>query len=206
MTNPSTIARLAAAGLALAGLWALAGCGGQPDHNPTATTPAASPTPSPTPTPSPSPTGPIRAADDPTWTPEQLAAVQTVDAYLDVLSRLLADPAQPNFGDLLTVTSDPQYSKDVQGVMRFAAAGKRWVGQGPLAIALRRSVSEPETTNGHLEIRVSQCESDGQGETEQDGAPIDTGASTQVFNYVVQWVDAVQGWRVIDATAGSEWC
>jgi len=205
MTTPRTAHRLAAAGLALAGLWALAGCHGHPATDPT-TPPPASPTPSPTPTPSPSPTGPVRAADDPTWTAEQLAAVRLVDAYTAVLTKICLDPAKANLGDLLVVTADPQYSRDRDAALRFMANNIAWVGDSPWTIPVTRSVSAAETVNGHQEIHVAQCEATGNGRLEQNGNPIDMGAPRDFSDYAVQWVDPLQDWRIVERTTTGGGC
>ncbi|MDR1808775.1 MAG: hypothetical protein LBR33_12835, partial [Propionibacteriaceae bacterium] len=104
---------------ALAALWAaalavtLAACspsgGGSPSPSPSvAPQTSAVVTPSAvevTAEPSPTPSWPARVPDDPTWTPNQLAAVHGIDAYIEVQTTMWHDPANANFGDLLRVAT-----------------------------------------------------------------------------------------------------
>jgi len=202
MERPLKAARALAAGLlAAAGLVALAGCGDSPAASDPITTPPPSPTPSPT------PTGPVRAADDPNWAPEQLAAAQTVDRYYDTATRMSADPANANFGELLDVTTDPYYSQMVQAMLRQIARGAVWVGDSPWMIAVSRTVSPVATADGRQEIHVVQCQVDNPGgHFVIDGSPVDTGRPDAVYDFAVQWVEASQGWRVAEVTKVSDGC
>jgi len=207
MERPLKTARALAAGLlALAGLVVLAGCGDSPAASDPITTPPTA-TPPPSPTPSPTPTGPVRAADDPTWTPEQLAAAQTVDRYYDTATRMSADLANANFGELLDVTTDPYYSQEVQSLLGLIAKGASWVGDSPYVIAVSRTVSPVATVDGRQEIHVVQCQVDNPGgDFVINGSPVDTGTPQEVYDFTVQWVDASQGWKIAEVTKVSDGC
>jgi len=153
--KPVVIGWLLAVGLVLPGL---AGCGEEPVVE-TVTTEAPATSATPTPSPSPTPTGPVRVAGDPNWTPEQLAAVQIVDAYYEVMTRMFTDPASANLGEWTTVSTDPEYSIDVDATLRNNARGKTYSG-GTLVIPTRRTVSSEMIVDGRREIRIVQCQVD----------------------------------------------
>ena len=205
-TLPTTI-KITAIGLAAAALLGLTGCGEQPAASePPPTTIADTPEPTPTPTPSPTPTGPVRAADDPNWTPEQLAAVQIVDAYTEVLTKLCSDPNRANVGELLAVTDDPQYTIVSNAIWRFADNGTVWVGESPWSIPVSRTVSAVQMVESHQEIHVTQCNVDNpHGRIEQNGIPVDVGEPRGIDDYAVRWIDG-QGWRVVEITKGRDGC
>ena len=208
--NPARKAlRALAAGLALAGLTApLSGCGGEPATTPFSfLPPTALFNPSRSPTSSPTPTGPVRMTDDPTWTPEQLAAVQTVDKYYEVMTQLVIDPAHANFGQLIQVADEPQYTKDVDNTLRRVSLKRLYVGDNPFVIPVTRNVSPVTTVEGRPEIHVTDCQVDNPaGQWIQDNAPLDVGPPRAVYDHAVQWIDTLQGWRVVDRTKVREGC
>jgi len=206
--RPTAVGRVLSVGLLAAGLSALAGCGGQPDHAPPTTAAVVTPksTAAPSPTPSPTPTGPHRAPDDPTWTPEQLAAVRAVDAYYEVFAQVYADPAAANLGDWNTVTTDPQRAKEVQRTLDSMALGYTQSG-GPV-IAVGRTVGALRILDGHSEVTLTQCQADDpELQPYEHGTPIPVvGLPRNVYEYTVQWVEAAQGWRVSDVVKVSDGC
>jgi hypothetical protein len=146
-------------------------------------------------------------ADDPTWTADQLAAVQTVDAYFDVWAKIDLDPANANLGELTTVATDPEYTVNVNAVLAMIAQGWSWVGESPEVIPVSRQVSDVATVDGNREIHVTQCQIDNpNGRFVANGSPVDVGSPDVVYDFTVQWVDSAQGWRVADKQKVSDAC
>jgi hypothetical protein len=134
-----------------------------------------------------------------------LAAVRAVDAYREVFTRIYTDPAQANLGDWLTVSTDPQYTKDVQNTLANINRGYTQTG-GP-AIAVSRTVSAMEIVDGRSEIHVRQCQVDSPDyQPFVNGDPISAGRPDGVVDYTAQWVEAAQAWRIADKVIVSEGC
>lgn len=210
----SRIIRLAGALLAVTLLAACGNGGSAPSPTPTAgaaTSAAVSASPSPTvpATPavsaSPSPSWPVKAPDDPTWTAEQVAAVRAVDAFREVLDELSRDPASADFGRLAAVAVDPQYTHVVNATLERLSLDKQVLGS---SIPVTRAVGEIALVDGHQEIVVRQCDEDS-----PDSVVIEKGVERPVegsprvqHDYVVQWVEEVQAWRVALLTKTSDTC
>jgi hypothetical protein len=149
----------------------------------------------------------VRAADDPSWTPEQLAAARIVDTYYDVLTQIYADPAGADMGQLTKVASGPQYTADVNAVLSMVARGWSWVGDNPGVIPVSRTVSPVATVDDQREIHVTQCQVDNpNGHLFENGSPVDQGNPEEVYDYTIQWVDAQQDWRIVDEQKVSDGC
>jgi hypothetical protein len=193
------IAACVASALLLA---SLAGCGSEPtnpDPTPsdTPTSPAA-----PTPEPSPTPTGPVKAPDDPSWTANQLAAVQTIDGYREVVCAITNDPISSDMTALPGVASDPQYTADVQSFLNLRAIGRRleWPADGlPCVIPVSRTVGPEQVMDGQPEIRVLQCDADHPGTMVVDptGAQPPPPPSRVEHTFIVRYIEAIGGWRVV---------
>jgi hypothetical protein len=207
--RPRPLAALWAAALAVT----LAACspsgGGSPSPSPSvASATSAVVTPSAvevTAEPSPTPSWPARVPDDPTWTPNQLAAVQAVDAYNDVLTNLWSDPPNANFGLLVQVATDPQYTTDLNSTLAMIDLQKAIFGT---VVAVSRSVGPEETVSGKQEIQVRQCQEDS-----PDSLVVENGVERPVsgspraeYEYVVQWSEEVQSWLVALSTVVAETC
>jgi hypothetical protein len=189
----------------------LAGCdGGSPD-------PGSSPSPAPasvasvspasasSPTPSPSPSGLVRAADDPDWTADQLAAVQALDAYEEVMEKMWNDPTRADFRELVQVSGDPEYTELSNIIMAMAQTNSSMVGG---ITPVLRVVGAERLVEGRPEIVVRQCQEDDPG-----GYVIDNGVERPVsgnpraeYEYVVQWNEGVGAWLVVLVTMTSESC
>ena len=204
---PPTCRRIIAAGLTVLGMAALGGCD-RPGHAPASASPSSKPLTSarPSPTPSPSPTGPVRAADNPSWTADQLAAVRVVDAFYEVDTRIVSDPAGANFGELLTVATEPLYSKLVRGTQELQARGEAYVGASPYSIRVSIRPSAVTTVDGRPEIHLIECHVDNPaGQWIQNNGPVDVGSPESLYDLAVQQVDG-QGWRVVAITTVRETC
>ena len=202
--KPVVVAGLLAVGLILPGL---AGCGEEPVVE-TVTTEVPATSATPTPTPSPTPTGPVRVADDPAWTPEQLAAVQMVDTYLEVWTRIATDPANANLGEWTIVTVDPYYTEIINDTLNVIALDKTYQSNGTLVIPVSRYVTVMETVDGRSEIHVIQCNVDNPTiQAFENGEPYQIpGPPNEKYDYTVQWVEISQGWRIANLTKVSDGC
>jgi predicted small lipoprotein YifL len=186
--------------IATVALAALAACGGEPTPIPT---PEASV--SATPTPSPTPTGPVRFPDDPNWTPNQSAAVQAVDRYLEVLGTLMRDPDNADYAALFSVAAEPQYLTDRNRIDRMRLSNSRL--EGGFSTPVHRSVDAEVTVDGSQQIVLRQCQEDAPdakgyvGDVEQD-----LGNPRIEYEYAVQRVEADADWRVVRRTEVSDSC
>jgi hypothetical protein len=193
------IAACVASALLLA---SLAGCGGEPtEPDPTPSDTPTSPT-TPTPEPSPTPTGPVKAPDDPNWTANQLAAVQMIDAYNDVVCWITADPVSSDMSGLPGVAADPQYTADVQSLLNLRGIGRHfeWPADGrPCIIPVTRTVGAEHIVDGRPEVQVVQCDADHPDMMVVD--PSETRPPTPparaAHTYTVTFIEALAGWRVV---------
>jgi hypothetical protein len=194
---------LAAPLLALALLLApLAGCAGNPDPDgtPTPSAPSATstPTPKPTPTPTPTPTGPVRAPDDPNRTENQLAAVHLIDAYEEWNETVGADPGNADKLPMLQMTWEPFRTTITNNLITIMSEGRLYVGG---FTPLIRAVGPEQVMDGRREIVVRQCQENNPGSyVVANGATTSGGDLRMEYRYVVQWVEEVQGWRIVDHT------
>jgi hypothetical protein len=178
--------------IATVALAALAACGGEPTSTPT---PEASSV-SATPTASRAP-GPVRAPDDPDWTPNQLAAVQVIDRYTQVFGSMRRHLEPVDYAALSRVVAEPQFLADVNTLTRMAAVDGRL--EGGFITPVKRLVGEETTTvEGHQQIKVVQCEEDAPDlKAYQGGVEIDVGDPRGEFEYVVRWFEADSVWRIV---------
>jgi hypothetical protein len=181
--------------IATVALAALAACGGEPTPTPTPEE-SASATSSPTPTPSPTPSGPVRAPDDPNWTPNQLAAVQVIDRYTQVFGAMRRRLEPVDYAVLSRVVAEPQFLADVNTLTRMAAVDGRL--EGGFLTPVERLVGEETTVDGHQQIKVVQCNEDAPDlKAYQGGVEIDVGDPRGEFEYVVRWFEADALWRIV---------
>jgi hypothetical protein len=137
-------------------------------------------------------------ADDPTWTANQLAAVQAVDAFMAVIKEAAMDPPNFEFGHLAQVATDPAYSADVRHIQALIDKGRRLTGY---SVPVSRSVGQEQTVNDRPEISVWQCDETEPGTVAvyADGSEHSTGASREAVTYAVQLVGGtwlVAAWDV----------
>jgi hypothetical protein len=186
-----------------------AGCNGNTD-------PGETPTPSPVtpfnahpsttaPTPTPTPTGPVRAPDDPNWTANQLAAARMVDAYEEWNEAAGADPKNADQIPMLQLTWEPFRTTATNNLIKLAASGQSYVGGFTPVI---RVVEAEQVMDGRREIVVQQCQEDNPGSyTIDNGETMPLPGEPRVeYRYVVQWVEEVQGWRIVEMTKANPSC
>jgi hypothetical protein len=192
--------------IAAVALAALAACGGEPTPTPTPTPEASvSATLTPTPTPSPTPTGHVRAPDDPNWTPNQLAAVQVVDGFREVIGAWARDPDNADATALLQLAANPQYLTEVNVNTWYRQVDRIIVGG--LSVPVERTVGAETTVDGHQQIQVVQCQEDAPDvKAYQGGVEQDLGSPRVVYQYNVRWIEEDAGWRVVFVTKVSESC
>jgi hypothetical protein len=173
-------------------LLALAACGN--DSTPTPT-PALTTAPTGTPT----PTVPVPAEDDPTWTKNQSAAVRMVDAFNDVVKKMVADPTSAEFSELAGVAVNPEYESRVGKINRMSG---NQISQPYWVIPVRRDVGAEAVVDGRTEIKVTQCnEDDPRSVVIVAGAERPVAGDPRVwYEYTVQWQDDLQDWRVAVVT------
>jgi hypothetical protein len=195
---------LALLALLLAGL---TGC--NPDIDPDET-----PTPSPvTPfnahpsaaVPTPTPTWPVRAPDDPAWTENQLAAVRLVDAYEDWAKTAWADPPNADYLTLGQLLGEPLLSPTITSLNYAVTTGKIVPGG---VTPVFRTVGEEQLVDGRPEIVVRQCNEDDPGSyvVENGATRPPVGGTRAEYRYVAQWVEEVQGWRIVEITQVNSSC
>jgi hypothetical protein len=189
-------------------LASLVGCTG--DTHATGTpTPLPSPAPArtikPTPTPTPTPTGPVRAPDDPNWTENQLAAVHLVDALNEWSRAAGEDLGNADRITMIQLTWEPLRTTLTNTIIRMAASGRSYFGG---IIPVIRVVGPEQVMDGRAEIVVRQCEEDAPGSYQVDnGETLPPPGNPRVeYRYVVQWVEEVQGWRVVEMTKVNASC
>jgi hypothetical protein len=184
--------------LTLLAVIGLAGCDGDSPE----------PTPTPTPTsatPSPTPTGPARAPDDPSWNADQLAAARVVDAYEEIKEAIWSDPVNTDLFRLTEVVDNPQLSIDISRVATMIDMDRIFVGG---ITPVSRSIREEQLVDGQREIVVYQCQEDDPGSYVIEGGverPV-SGNSREEIRYVVQWVERLQKWMVVEQTTESLSC
>ncbi|MDR1266154.1 MAG: hypothetical protein LBK42_11505 [Propionibacteriaceae bacterium] len=183
-------------------LTGLAGCSGDTD-------PGETPTPSPVtpfnahpsttvPTPTPTPTGPVRAPEDSNWTENQLAAVHLVDAYEEWNEAVGPDPRNADQMPMFQILGEPQLTTTTNRLIEIASEGNSYVGGFTPVI---RAVGPEQVMDGRREIVVRQCEKSNPGSyAVVNGATTSGGDLRTERRYVVQWVEEVQGWRIVDIT------
>jgi hypothetical protein len=186
-----------------------AGCNGNTD-------PGETPTPSPVtpfnahpsttaPTPTPTPTGPIRAPDDPDWTENQLAAVRLIDALEEWEEAAGADPRNADQITMWQLTWEPFRTTTTDNLIKIASKGQSYVGG---TTPVTRVVGPEQVMDGRREIVVRQCQEDNPGayvvENGETNPP--PGEPRVEYRYVVQWVEEVQGWRVVEKTKANPSC
>jgi hypothetical protein len=182
----------------------LAGCSSSPaEEAPSSFAPATTQTPTATPTPSAS--WPVRIADDPTWTANQLAAVQVVDRYNEIRCIQADDPVHADFLPLIEVATDPQYSIDVKNTINMANIGR--YTQGGCIVPVKRMVAQETVVSGRPEIEVRQCNEDPpDSKAFENGVEVSLGNPRVEYVYNVQWLETEQQWRVALLTKGSTTC
>jgi hypothetical protein len=196
--SPALLVLLASLPLMLAGL---AGCTGDADP---AGTPAPSPSPArtsaptPTPTPTSTPTGLVRAPDDPDWTEDQLAAARLLDDYEEWEEVTGTDPGNADQAPMAQLLWDPFLTTTTTNLVKTASKGNLYIGGFTPVI---RVVGPEQVMDGHREIVVRQCEENDPGSyVVENGATTPCGESRTEYRYVVQWVEEVQGWRIVDSS------
>jgi hypothetical protein len=176
----------------------LAACGGEPAPTPTPA-PTTTTAPTPTLTPTPTPTGPVPAEDDPNWTARQVAAVRMVDAYNEVKKKIVSDPANADLRALLDVAVNPLYEIDRSNAEGNAIRQKRITGW---VTPDWRDVGAETVVDGRIEIKVTQCDvDDPAARVIEAGVERAVGGEPRnVYEYIVQWQEDVQDWRVARQT------
>jgi hypothetical protein len=198
--------RLAVPLLALLTL-ALPGCA--PDPDPPATPPPATPSAARTtttaPSPSPSPSWPVRAPDDPDWTSDQLAAAHLVDAFLEWRQAAWADPPNADYLPLGHLLAEPLLSSAIANLNHAANTGKLVPGG---VTPVTRTVGEEQLVDGRREIAVQQCDEDDPGSyvVENGATRPPVGGTRAEYKYVAQWIEEVQGWRIVEVTQVKSYC
>jgi hypothetical protein len=137
--------------------------------------------------------------DDSTLTDNQRAAVGMIDAYLDVFKAMVADPANADYGALLSVAVNPAYDEGALKVSNLATNQTRITGW---VIPAGRDVGAEAVVDGRTQITVTQCDQDDPTAmviTPSEEHP-PTGEPRILYEYVVQWQDDVQDWRVAQVT------
>jgi hypothetical protein len=124
---------------------------------------------------------------------------------MEIGDAMTRDPENANFMDLLPVLADPLYSELRQSIHNQVAFDRRLVG-GRLT-PVERTVDAETTVDGRRTIVVRQCEEDAPDlKGYQAGVEVDLGSPRNRYEYVVQWVEADAGWRIVTATKVSESC
>jgi hypothetical protein len=138
----------------------------------------------------------VWAADDPSWTENQLAAVQAVDAYNVVRYDLIADPLNADLMRLLDVVVEPQYMTDVTAIVGASNNDSAMVGGPPVAVW--RQVGAEQTVDGRQEIQVRHCEERPEGMViVHAGEIVEWTSPARLQNvYLVQWQEDPGRWMV----------
>jgi hypothetical protein len=138
---------------------------------------------------------PVTAADDPSWTANQVAAVRAVDAYNDFLSAFLEDPENVDSSPILQLATEPQLTTDLNNMTTLISNQRRITGG---LIPIQRSVGPEQIVDGKTEIVVVQCDEDGPG-----AVVVENGATQPVageprgrYSYTVQWNPDTATWLV----------
>jgi hypothetical protein len=147
----------------------------------------------------------VPAADDPGWTANQLAAVRVLDAYEEIQESIWGDPQNADTTRLNEVAYEPLLSNDIRRALTLINLDK--VAFGGIT-TVSQLVEAEEMVDGRPEIVIYRCQEDDPGtyiiEKGVKRPPI--GNTREEWRYVVQWVENLQKWMVVDKYPGSPLC
>jgi hypothetical protein len=123
-----------------------------------------------------------------------------VDAFNDVLKKMVADPPNADLGDLLAVAVNPEYQIRLDTIRDYM--GRQISITGWVIPVGKRDVGAEAVVDGRTEIKVTQCNED-EPNARVIAPGVDDpppGEPRNLDEYTVQWQDDVQDWRVARRT------